>query len=96
MTHGTWHREAWEETVKASTIINSFKGCGIHPINRNAVPREKILPSSVYASTSTSTEVGRDVCVCVRVCVRAHVCVLMISPILIVRHHAPIVLLTFA
>ena len=37
-------RDAWNETMKPSTIINSYKGSGINPVNRDAVKEDKIMP----------------------------------------------------
>lgn len=43
--------EAWAETIKPTTIINSFKGSGICPFNREAISDYKLLPSSImYAA----------------------------------------------
>ena len=39
---------AWDETLKPSTIINSFRASGICPVNESAVPKRKLLPSTVY------------------------------------------------
>ena len=33
------------ETLKATTIVNSFKGSGICPLNRDAISPDKILPT---------------------------------------------------
>lgn len=39
-------REAWDETIKPATLINSFKRAGICPLNRGAISNDKILPIS--------------------------------------------------
>lgn len=39
-------KEAWNETIKPATLINSFKGSGICPLNRNAIAAHKIIPTS--------------------------------------------------
>ncbi len=39
---------AWEETHKAATIVNSFRGSGC-PLNRKAISDEKLIPASVYS-----------------------------------------------
>ena len=41
-------KEAWENTVKVSTIINSFRAAGIYPISFTAILREKVIPSTMY------------------------------------------------
>ena len=40
--------EAWTETLKPATIINSFKESGICPLNRDAINASKVLPSSIF------------------------------------------------
>ena len=42
------YRQAWMEAVKPVTIINSFKRAGICPLDRGAVPEEKIMPGSNF------------------------------------------------
>ena len=39
-------KDAWRETLKAETIINSFKASGICPLNRSVISPKKILPVS--------------------------------------------------
>ena len=39
-------KEAWVETLKSSTIVNSFRAAGICPLNQGAINPEKILPCS--------------------------------------------------
>ena len=39
---------AWEDAIKISTIVNSFKTSGICPLNRRSVSAEKLSPSVVY------------------------------------------------
>ena len=36
---------AWENTVKASTIINSFRTAGIFPVDFSAIRQEKLAPA---------------------------------------------------
>ena len=40
-------KEAWINTVKLSTIVNSFRCAGIWPINAN-VCKSKVAPATVY------------------------------------------------
>lgn len=49
-------KDAWLETVKPSTIINSFRRSGICPLNRAAITKDKTLPS-----TSMPTEADEEV-----------------------------------
>ena len=39
--------QAWTESLKPATLINSFKGSGICPLNRNAISISKVMPSSI-------------------------------------------------
>ena len=41
-------KEAWENTVKVSTIVNSFRAAGIYPVDFTAIRREKVIPSTLY------------------------------------------------
>ena len=41
-------REAWEHTVKLSTIVNYFRTSGIWPVDLKAVRQSKIAPSTIY------------------------------------------------
>ena len=41
-------KEAWENTGKVSTIVNSFRSAGIHPVDFTAIRREKVIPSTLY------------------------------------------------
>ena len=47
-------KEAWDESLKPSTIVNSFRASGICPLNKDAIPRGKLLPSSSYEISNTS------------------------------------------
>ena len=40
-------KEAWINTVKLSTIVNSFQCAGIWPVNAN-VCKSKVAPATVY------------------------------------------------
>ena len=44
-------KEAWESSIKISTISNSFKAFGICPINRSAISAEKLSPSVLFGDT---------------------------------------------
>ena len=41
-------KDAWESTVKMSTIVNSFRFAGIWPVNPDAVRESKMAPAAVY------------------------------------------------
>ena len=41
-------RIAWENSLKMSTLINSFRASGICPLNRSAIKDDSLAPSSVY------------------------------------------------
>ena len=41
-------KEAWESTVKVSTIVNSFRAAGIYPVDFTTIRREKVAPSTLY------------------------------------------------
>ena len=41
-------KEAWENTVKVSTIVNLFLVAGIYPVDFTAIHREKVIPSTLY------------------------------------------------
>ena len=53
-------KRAWEETLKPSTIMNSFKGAGICPLNRDIISEDKLLPSTVTCHVQEEeTQVGQ-------------------------------------
>ena len=50
-------KDAWIETLKVSTIVNSFKASGICPLNKDAINPGKILPSSSFGQPVEDDEV---------------------------------------
>ena len=40
-------KKAWDDTIKLSTLMNSFKGAGICPLNRNAISEDKAQACTV-------------------------------------------------
>ena len=56
MTFAGVFREAWHNTIKSITIINSFKASGICPIDRNAIPPGKLSPSDSFCSENVADE----------------------------------------
>ena len=49
-------KTAWEETHKAATIVNSFRGSGICPLNPKAISPEKLIPASVYVRVESDDD----------------------------------------
>ena len=49
-------RDAFDQTVKVTTIVNSFRDSGIYPVNFGAIRSSKIMPSSVYSSDKPSAK----------------------------------------
>ena len=49
---------AWTNTVKMSTIVNSFAKAGIYPLNRNAIGSEILGPAKLYESSSSESEMS--------------------------------------
>ena len=41
-------KEAWQNTVKVSTIENSFRNSGIYPVDFSALRGTKLVPSTMY------------------------------------------------
>lgn len=41
-------KSAWEQALSPDNIISGFRGCGIYPLNENAIPQCAFLPSTVY------------------------------------------------
>ena len=41
---------AWENTVKVSTIVNSFRCAGIFPVDFSVIRPEKLAPATVYTT----------------------------------------------
>ncbi|XP_033755670.1 jerky protein homolog-like [Pecten maximus] len=41
-------RQAWETGLTPANIISGFRGCGIFPVNKEAVPRSAYAPSLAY------------------------------------------------
>ena len=50
------YKLAWEETHKAATIVNSFKGSGVCPLNSKAISPEKLIPASVYVRVESNDD----------------------------------------
>ena len=49
-TFASVFKEAWVESLKPATLINSFKRSGICPLNRDAISDKKLLPSSIMCA----------------------------------------------
>ncbi|KAK3108154.1 hypothetical protein FSP39_002119 [Pinctada imbricata] len=50
--------KAWEAALSSDNITSGFKACGIYPFNRNAIPKDAMLPSQ---PTETSPPPSSDV-----------------------------------
>ena len=48
------HKLAWQETRKASTIVNSFKDSCTCPLDIKAISKEKLMPASFYSAPESS------------------------------------------
>ena len=48
-------REAFDQTVKVTTIVNSFRDSGIYPVNFSAIRSSKLSPSSVYSESESKS-----------------------------------------
>lgn len=53
----TFASVAWHETLKAATLINSFRRSGICPLNRNAIAADKIMPPPANAKPAEDIQV---------------------------------------
>ena len=51
-------KAAWTNTVKMSTIVNSFAKAGIYPVNRNAIGNGTLGPAKLYESSSSESEMS--------------------------------------
>ena len=51
-------KAAWTNTVKTSTIVNSFAKAGIYPVNRNAIGNGTLGPAKLYESSSSESEMS--------------------------------------
>ena len=47
--------EAFDQTVKVTTIVNSFRDSGIYPVNFSAIRSSKLSPSSVYSESESKS-----------------------------------------
>lgn len=45
-------KDAWNEAIKPTTIINCFKGSGIRPLDRKSIKEDKIMPVMEVAQVS--------------------------------------------
>ena len=52
-------KEAWLNTVKLSTIVNSFRCAGIWPVNPN-VCESKVSPAAIYHDSATRDEGAKN------------------------------------
>ena len=48
---------AWENTVKVSTIVSSFRSAGIFPVDFSAIRPEKLAPATIYTTVPAQTVV---------------------------------------
>lgn len=53
-------KEAWVNTVKMSTIVNSFRSSGIWPVNPDAIRVSKLSPSTVYHSDEATKQLSSN------------------------------------
>ena len=48
-------KEAWIDTVKMKTNVNSFSASGIFPVDVSRVLGPKVMPSKLYDNSGSST-----------------------------------------
>ena len=48
--------EAFDQTVKVTTIVNSFRDSGIYPVNFSAICSSKLSPSSVFSENESKID----------------------------------------
>lgn len=55
-------RTAWENTIKLSTLVNSFRATGICPLNRKAISDKVLSPSQIFREErKTASEEEDDI-----------------------------------
>ena len=53
-------RKAWERTIKVSTLVNSFRGTGLCPLDRSAIKDCVIAPSTVHSKATPVNNGGTE------------------------------------
>ena len=57
-------KQAWEKTVKVSTIVNSFRSAGIYPVDFTALRGAKLAPAALYKAEVPSKQSSSDLSTC--------------------------------
>ncbi|XP_069131674.1 tigger transposable element-derived protein 1-like [Argopecten irradians] len=47
--------QAWEAGITTTNIVSGFRGCGIFPVNKDAIPRSAYAPSHLFDKPSPPT-----------------------------------------
>ncbi|XP_044183850.1 uncharacterized protein LOC122964359 [Acropora millepora] len=51
-------KKTWEDAMRPSILVDSFRKSGVYPINRQQISYDHVRPSIVYAGTSTNLSPG--------------------------------------